>query len=81
MIIQVSNLNSSNVEWFDYDSATSKLTVKFKSGKKRYIYKDVHKLALYEMLHAAINDGSVGSIVSGRIKGHFDCEIEEDFLA
>lgn len=81
MIIQVTNFNSSNVERFDYDSATQTLTVQFKSSKKRYVYKNVHKPALYEMLHAAIDDGSVGGVVSNKIKNHFDCEIEEDFLS
>jgi len=80
MIIQVTNLNSSNVERFDYDTATETLTVQFKSSKKRYVYKNVHKSAFLELLNAGIMNLSVGGIVATKIKPCFDCEIEEDFL-
>jgi len=79
MIIQVTNLNSSTVERFDYDTATETLMVKFKSSKKQYVYKKVDRRTFGNVFHQAIDGGSVGGAIQF-VKQHHDCEIEEDFL-
>jgi hypothetical protein len=79
MIVQVTNFNSSNVERFDYDSATERLTVQYKSGRKRYVYTKVDHMQYEHLFSQAFNNGSVGGAMQF-IKQHFDCEIEEDFL-
>ena len=77
MIVQVSNFNSSNVERFEYDSAEQRLTVQYKSGAKRYVYKKVARRAFDNLFHQANDGGSVGGTMQF-IKQHFDCEIEEE---
>jgi hypothetical protein len=73
MKISITEFQSSNVEWCEYDAATAGLKVKFKSGGI-YVYKDLHKPAVHELLATAIEGGSLGSFISNNIKPHFDCE-------